>query len=68
MKKTLVLATLLIPLLLLPQLALSQTSEADEAYIKAMTAQTPAQRAQLLKDYLGEVCRQRNQVRKFCLC
>jgi len=54
MKKTLVLATLLIPLLLLPQLALSQTSEADEAYIKAMTAQTPAQRAQLLKDYLGK--------------
>lgn len=32
----------------------AQTNECDESYIKAMTAQSPAQRAQLLKDYLAK--------------
>ncbi len=29
-------------------------SEADDAYIKAMTANNPAQKAQLLKDYVAK--------------
>lgn len=52
MKTTLILATTLILLFLGSLLTAGQTTEADEAYIKAMTAQSPAQRAQLLKDYI----------------
>ncbi|MCX7973493.1 MAG: hypothetical protein N3B16_03235 [Candidatus Aminicenantes bacterium] len=43
---------LIIFLLFLAPLIYGQTSEADEAYIKAMTAPSAAQRAQLLKEYI----------------
>ncbi|MEW5900824.1 MAG: hypothetical protein AB1715_05120, partial [Acidobacteriota bacterium] len=49
-KKALILAAI-IPLLFAP---LAAQSECDEAYVKAMTAQSPAQRAQLLKDFLSK--------------
>lgn len=52
MKKTSV-ALLTLILFVFSALA-SQTNEADEAYIKAMTAQTPGQRAQLLKDFIAK--------------
>ncbi|MCJ7586675.1 MAG: hypothetical protein MUQ00_02080 [Candidatus Aminicenantes bacterium] len=50
MKKTAV--TILVILLSLPVLLPAQAIEADEAYIKAMTATSPAERAQLLKNYV----------------
>ena len=52
MKKTA--ATILVVLFCLPALLPAQTAEADEAYIKAMTATSPAERAQLLKDYIAK--------------
>jgi tetratricopeptide (TPR) repeat protein len=51
MKKTLTMALALI--ILTSGLLSAQSSEANEAYIKAMTAQAPAQKAQMLKDYLA---------------
>lgn len=47
-------ATILLVLLCLPAILPAQTAEADEAYIKAMTATSPAERAQLLKDYIAK--------------
>ena len=52
MKKTMILALAL--MLSLPGILAAQSTEANEAYIKAMTAQAPAQKAQLLKDYLAK--------------
>jgi hypothetical protein len=50
MKKTAVTSVVL--LLFLSALLPAQAIEADEAYIKAMTATSPAERAQLLKNYV----------------
>jgi tetratricopeptide (TPR) repeat protein len=47
-------AMILIILLALPVLATAQSSDADQAYIKAMTATSPAERAQLLKDFIAK--------------
>ncbi len=44
---------LVLTLMILPPLV-AQVDPCDEAYIKAMTAQTPAQRAQLLKDFISK--------------
>jgi tetratricopeptide (TPR) repeat protein len=52
MRKTAV--TILVALFCLPAILPAQSAEADEAYIKAMTATSPAERAQLLKDYIGK--------------
>ncbi len=52
MKKTAV--TILIILLSLPAFLPAQTVEADEVYIKAMTTTSPAERAQLLKEYVAK--------------
>lgn len=54
MRRTRYLISFLTFLLLFVPLTFGQTSEADEAYIKAMTASSPAQRAQLLKDYIAK--------------
>jgi len=64
-KKTLVL--LAIPLFLLSTLAAQteQTNPCDESYIKAMTAQSPAQKAQLLKDFLTKCGGKGNQYENF---
>lgn len=43
----------------------AQTNECDESYIKAMTAQSPAQRAQLLKDFLAKCAGKGNQYENF---
>ena len=43
----------------------AQTNECDETYIKAMTAQSPAQRAQLLKDFLGKCAGKGSQYENF---
>ena len=61
-KKALIL--LVIPLLLLGSLA-AQTDPCDESYIKAMTAQSPAQKAQLLKDFLAKCGGKGNQYENF---
>lgn len=50
--------------LLIPCLS-AQTDPCDEAYIKAMTAQSPAQRAQLLKDFLAKCGGKGNQYENF---
>jgi hypothetical protein len=52
MKKTMIIAIALF--VLAPALATAQSSEANDAYIKAMTAQSPGQKAQLLKDFLAK--------------
>jgi tetratricopeptide (TPR) repeat protein len=43
----------------------AQTNECDETYIKAMTAQSPAQRAQLLKDFLAKCAGKGSQYENF---
>lgn len=57
------------PLLVLTLMILSpleaQINECDEAYIKAMTAQTPAQRAQMLKDFISKCGGKGNQYENF---
>jgi hypothetical protein len=53
-----------IALLLAGALA-AQTNDCDETYIKAMTAQTEAQRAQLLKDFLAKCSGKGNQYENF---
>jgi hypothetical protein len=53
-----------ITLLLAGALA-AQTNECDETYIKAMTAQSEAQRAQLLKDFLAKCTGKGNQYENF---
>ncbi len=47
-------APVIIPILMIFSPLEAQVSECDEAYIKAMTAQTPAQRVQLLKDFISK--------------
>jgi hypothetical protein len=42
-----------------------QTNPCDESYIKAMTAQSPAQKAQLLKDFLAKCGGKGNQYENF---
>ncbi len=44
---------------------LEAQSEADEAYIKAITASTPAQRAQLLKEYISKYSGKGTQYENF---
>ncbi|OGD26871.1 MAG: hypothetical protein A2Y56_16275 [Candidatus Aminicenantes bacterium RBG_13_63_10] len=51
MKKALTLA--MVMMLATSALLWAQSTDANEAYIKAMTAQAPAQKAQMLKDYLA---------------
>ena len=51
MKKALTLA--MVMMLAASALLWAQSTDANEAYIKAMTAQAPAQKAQMLKDYLA---------------
>jgi len=63
MKKT-VLTALTLILFLTPFLQ-AQNTEADEAYIKAMTAQSPAQRAQLLKEYIAKYAGKGTQYENF---
>ena len=46
--------TALAALLLVFSLSVAQSNECDESYIKAITAQSPAQRAQLLKDFIAK--------------
>jgi hypothetical protein len=53
-----------IALLLAGALA-AQTNDCDETYIKAMTAQTEAQSAQLLKDFLAKCSGKGNQYENF---
>lgn len=60
-KKALILAALL-PLLVGPLIA---QSECDETYVKAMTAQSPGQKAQLLKDFLGTCAGKGSQYENF---
>jgi tetratricopeptide (TPR) repeat protein len=43
----------------------AQVNVCDETYIKAMTAQTPAQRAQLLKDFISQCGGKGNQYENF---
>jgi len=43
----------------------AQTNPCDESYIKAMTAQNPAQRAQLLKDYITQCAGKGSQYENF---
>jgi tetratricopeptide (TPR) repeat protein len=52
MKRTLTAAVAV--LAFMSGLALAQSTEANDAYIKAMTAQSPAQKAQLLRDFLAK--------------
>jgi tetratricopeptide (TPR) repeat protein len=52
MKRTLLAAMTIV--LLASGLLLAQAQEANDAYIKAMTAQAPAQKAQMLKDFLAK--------------
>ncbi len=61
-KRTLILFAIIC--LLVPLLR-AQTDPCDEAYIKAMTAQSPAQRAQLLKDFLSKCGGKGNQYENF---
>jgi tetratricopeptide (TPR) repeat protein len=43
----------------------AQTNECDESYVKAMTTQSPAQRAQLLKDFLSKCAGKGSQYENF---
>jgi len=43
----------------------AQTNECDDSYIKAMTAPSPAQRAQLLKDFLAKCAAKGSQYENF---
>lgn len=62
MTKKVVLVLAIIPLLLGP---LAAQNECDDAYIKAMTAQSPAQRAQMLKDFLAKCSGKGSQYENF---
>ncbi|HHF43122.1 MAG: hypothetical protein DRI99_07210 [Candidatus Aminicenantes bacterium] len=62
MKRTIVVITALT--LLLAPLAMAQ-SEADQAYIKAMTAQSAAQKAKLLKEYISKYAGQGTKYENF---
>ncbi len=52
MKRTLIIAIAFLNLT--AGLVTAQSTEANDAYIKAMTAQSPSQKAQLLKDFLAK--------------
>jgi len=63
MKRTLIVLIALV--LLTAGLLPAQSTEANDAYIKAMTAQSPAQKAQLLKDFLAKYGGKGNQYENF---
>lgn len=63
MKKTA--AMVLAAIFCLPVIIAAQTGGADEAYIKAMTATSPAERAQLLKDYISRFAGQGTKYENF---
>lgn len=62
MKKTIV---VLIALTLFLSSSIFAQSEADQAYIKAMTAQDPGQKAQLLKEYIRKYAGQGTKYENF---
>ena len=59
------LATLIVLVMLTAGLLPAQSIEANDAYIKAMTAQSPSQKAQLLKDFLTKYGGKGNQYENF---
>jgi tetratricopeptide (TPR) repeat protein len=63
MKRRLV--TLVVLVMLTAGLLPAQSIEANDAYIKAMTAQSPSQKAQLLKDFLTKYGGKGNQYENF---
>ena len=63
MKRRLV--TLIVLVMLAAGLLPAQSIEANDAYIKAMTAQSPSQKAQLLKDFLTKYGGKGNQYENF---
>ncbi len=63
MKKTLIVAITLF--CLSAGLVLSQSTEANDAYIKAMTAQSPSQKAAMLKDFLAKYAGKGSQYENF---
>jgi len=63
MKRTLLAATIIV--LFATGLLLAQAQEANDAYIKAMTAQAPAQKAQMLKDFLAKYAGKGSQYENF---
>lgn len=58
-------AAILVALFCFPVLLSAQAGGADEAYIKAMTATSPAERAQLLKDYISRYAGQGTKYENF---
>jgi hypothetical protein len=62
MTKKILLILAIIPVLLVP---LAAQNECDDSYVKAMTAQSPAQKAQLLKDFLAKCGGKGNQYENF---
>lgn len=63
MKRTLIVALALFGLA--SGLAMAQANDANDAYIKAMTAQSPSQKAQMLKDYLAKYAGKGTQYENF---
>lgn len=63
MKRTFI--TLIALVLLTAGLLPAQSNEGNDAYIKAMTAQSPGQKAQLLKDFLSKYGGKGNQYENF---
>ena len=62
MTKKIILVLAIIPLLIGP---LAAQNECDDAYVKAMTAQSPAQKAQMLKDFLAKCSGKGSQYENF---
>jgi hypothetical protein len=65
MRRTFAALTALALLLLSAGLLSAQSTEANDAYIKAMTAQSPSQKIQLLKDFLVKYGGKGNQYENF---
>jgi hypothetical protein len=63
MKRTLPAAMILV--LFAFGFVMAQSQEANDAYIKAMTAQSPAQKAQMLKDFLSKYAGKGSQYENF---
>ena len=63
MKKTLL--TLLAFIFAFTSLLLAQNAEADQAYIKAVTTQDPAQKVSLMKDYINKYAGQGTKYENF---
>jgi hypothetical protein len=62
MTKKILLILAIIPLVLVP---LAAQNDCDDAYVKAMTAQSPAQKAQMLKDFLAKCAGKGSQYENF---